>query len=186
MSEEAVAVIQRLQPHQPGLPVSKDHSLYQLHKMNIKDKHHLLNVIGGAAEQRRMTIGGGGQSGELSVPWPSAWGWPSDAFNGVRGGQAIAPDYDRPNRLRVFIPAPDRIITLLGPRTEPGAFQDGAIITRVIRAPEAHVKVSAEFAFSIVFAESEPGNGQAVIPTLKRLIGATEDAVGLLARFLTK
>lgn len=186
MSDDVVAVIKRLQPHQPGSPVSKDHALYQLHKMNIKDKHHLLNVIGGAAEQRRMTVGGGGQSGEVSVPWPSAWGWPTTAFDGVLGGQAIAPDYDRPDRLRVFIPAPDRIITLVGPRTRPGAFQDGALLTRVVRAPEAHVKVDVEFTLSIAFAEGEPGNGEPVIPNLQRLIGATEEAVGLLARFLSE
>jgi hypothetical protein len=184
MAGEIVAVIQRVQPHQPGLPVGKDHALHQLHKMNIKDKHHLLNVIGGAAEQRRMTIGGGGQSGEVSVPWPSAWGWPSDAFDGVLGGQAIAPDYERPNRLRVFIPAPDRIVTLAGPRTSPVAFKDGEILTHVIRAPEAHVQVTAEFEFSIVFGEGEPGNGQTVIPTLLRLTAATEETVGLLAKFL--
>lgn len=179
MSPDAVAVIQRLQPRQPGPPVDEQNLLGRLHRMNLEDKHRLLNVLGGAAEQRRMTIGGGGEPGLVSVPWPWSWGMPHlDVFGGVLGGQAIAPDYDRRDRIKVYIPAPDRIIGLVGPPTAPRPFDDGAVLTQVIRTPEAHVKVDAEFTFSIVLDEGEP-----LISTLQRMISATEEAVGLLARF---
>ncbi|MDP9206250.1 MAG: hypothetical protein M3P12_12505 [Gemmatimonadota bacterium] len=187
MAEEVVEVIRDLQPNQPGAPVNKDHPLYQLHRMNIEDKHHLLNVIGGAAEQKRMTVGGGGGAGLVSVPWPWSWGMPHiDVFGGVLGGQAIAPDYDRPNRLKVYIPAPDRIVRLIGTSLPPRAFVDGTLLTRVLRAPEADVRVEAEFRFSVAFGESGPGNGAPVIGSLLKLVDATDETVGRLARFLPK
>lgn len=187
MSEEVVAVIRGLQPSQPGAPLNKDHSLLRLHRMNIEDKHHLLNVIGGAAAQRRMTVGGGGGAGLVSVPWPWSWGMPSiDVFGGVLGGQAVAPDYERPDRLKVYIPAADRVVRLIGPPMPPHAFDDGTVLTRVLRTPQTDVKVEAEFTFSLVFSQSGPGNGAPVVSTLLMLADAAEETVGRLAGYLTK
>lgn len=178
MSREARAVIERLQPNQPGKPLDKDDVLYRMHEMNLTDKHRVLNVLGGATEQKHVTVGLGGGKGTVSIPWEPAWGPP--IFEGVIGGQAWGLDYDRPGHIVVSIPGASRGVSFAGIDPRPKPFTEGAVLTRVVREPETDVKVNATFSFTVVMDESWPGNSEPVVPALQQFLRATEMVIDLL------
>lgn len=140
----------------------------------------LLHVIGGALQKKRITLGGGGLKGTVRVPsWDPSWGVP--AFAGVLGGQAIGFDG---SVLVVHIPKGDRIVNLVGPTLPAQPFHDGAVLLRLLRRPDEHVNVDAEFTFTVAFDEGWPGNGEPVIPLLEQLVVATEQVVVQFAALL--
>lgn len=55
----ALAVIDRLQPYHVGHPGFESHPLYRLHRLDIRDKHHLLIVVGAALRNDSLHVGSG-------------------------------------------------------------------------------------------------------------------------------
>lgn len=64
MSQEARAQIERLQPYHAAHRF-EDHALYVVHKLNLTDKHQLLNVIASSYRPQRFGLSGGAGTGTI-------------------------------------------------------------------------------------------------------------------------
>ena len=165
----AAAQVERLQPYKVGERF-RDHALYVVHQLNIRDKHQTLNIVGAAFQKQRLNLGAGGGAEGAGVP-----SFFVSKKTQLGGAQSLG--VHRKGVGTVWFGG----LAVGGSGMIP--LRDGAEVLRIRTEGNPSVDVQAELAYAMVFDQSGPGKGQAVLPLLRQLIDSVRVDVELFAPF---